>query len=99
VFVGALAVVLGVAFVAACVYIVVRARGEFLATAFGTEIEVAPTVFGAMLGVLGDWHSADDIDHGICTRLSMMVIRMCGALVAMRGAAAATCRVSMFAVH
>ena len=88
-----------VALLAAVMHVLVRVRDELLAAAFRAKIEIASAVLRAMLGVLGNRHSADDIDHSIRTRLIMVMMRMCSAVAAMCRAAAAAFLVRMLAIH
>jgi 2-hydroxychromene-2-carboxylate isomerase len=92
-------VVRGVALLAAGIHVVFRVRNEFFAAALGAEIEVLPTVLGAVFGVLGNRHPADDIDHGIRIRLPMLVMRVPRTVVGVRGAAAATFCMMMLTTH
>jgi 2-hydroxychromene-2-carboxylate isomerase len=83
VLVGGMYVVRGAVLLAAGIHVVFRVRNEFLAAALGAEIEVVPTVLGAVFSVLGDRHPTDDINHSIRTGLSMVVMRMCSGVRAM----------------
>jgi hypothetical protein len=80
---GLMAVMRSVVLPTVVMQIVIRVRDEFLAAAFRAEVEIAPAVGGTMLGVLRNRHPADDVDHGVRTRLPMVMMRMRSAMVGM----------------
>jgi hypothetical protein len=61
--------------------VAIRVRNELLAAAIGAEVEIAAVMLDSMRSALGHLHPTDDIEHCVRTRQSMIVMRICSAVM------------------